>query len=1059
MISFPKPSGASDEGVGGVVLDGETVWYGCGKQLCRMGKDGTRTYGQESGIDGQATISVIRKDREGTLWVWIRHGGIYSMPAKQDRFQRPDLPLPVTATVSAPILDVSGRILLPTPDGLLVATSKGWQKIAASSGLRGAVNTAFEDRQHSLWIGLVGRGLVQWRGYEEWENYSSASGLPSDMVWEIQPQANGVVWVGTEGGLLRGVRQKFVMKWEKVHGLDHVPVHGLRLAANGDLWLGTEARGIARLHVKTGKVDWFGPQQGLGGKEAYTLRFDHQQRLWAATEAGLFVAKAPYAGFSRVSELPAARIWTIAEGADGTIWAGGPSGLWALVDGRWRSFKTSDGLSNKAVLSLGADPNGTMWVGYQFAGGIDHVQLHAGILTVEKNVQRPGSSGLIYFLDFDAKGRLWAGTEHGVDLWDGIRWRHYDTSDGLSWNDCDLNGFAAEPDGTVWIGTSGGLSRFKPHPNLLLQRPIEVVFTRLVMGKTDVSEQSNPSLKMHGNSLIAGYTALNASRANGVLFRYRLEGASSSWVETPQHEIQFAQLAPGDYSLQVEAQDEDGAWSRQRAEFSFKVPTPWYQTWWFYTVCALLPVFILWRIVRGRINRLEKEKKEFLLLKEAHDEIKNLAFYDPLTALPNRRMLLDRLNQALAACVECRCYRALLFLDLNNFKALNDTLGHQTGDLLLQEVARRLTTSIREADTVARWGGDEFVIILEALSENAEKSATMAETAAGKVLALLSEPFLLADRECRSGGSVGIAIFGKQKETANQILQQADIAMYQAKTSGRNAMRFFEPALQAAVNARAAMESDLNEAIQSGQFTIYYQPQVKDGEVIGAEALVRWKHPQRGIVLPGEFITLAEETGLILELGDWVLEAACKQSRAWREGEMFAPCTIAVNISAHQFQQADFVERVLTTLERTGAHPADIELELTESMLVADVEDIIGKMTELRTHGLQFSLDDFGTGYSSLTYLKRLPLSQLKIDRSFVKDILQDAISGAIAQAIISLGQAKGMSIIAEGVETEEQRVYLAGLGCHAFQGFLFSRPLPPEEFELLLARKDQVGR
>ena len=1054
---IPKIPGASNASAGGVFLDGDKIWYGCGFQLCRMGPDGNRIFGAESGLDAQTTLSVILKDREGTVWIFIRHVGLWAMRSKQEKFQRPVLPISASETVSVPVLDSDGRILLTTPNGLFLADKQGWLRVDSSSGLRGAVNAAYEDRQHSLWIGLVGRGLVQWRGYGEWENYSSISGLPSDMVWEIQPQANGTVWVGTEGGLLRGERQKLGMKWEKVPGLDGFPIHSLRLASDGDLWLGSESRGVARLHLKTGKVEWFGVKQGLTGTEPYTLRFDHQQRLWAATEAGLFVANAPYTKFSQVNELPSKRFFSIAEGRDGTIWTGGPEGLFSLADGRWKNFHRADGLSSNAVLALGADPDGAIWVGYQFGGGIDRVHLRAGALNVEKNVQRQGSSGLIYFLDFDAAGRLWAGTEHGVDVWNGSRWSHFDTGDGLTWNDCDLNGFAAEPDGTVWIGTAGGLSRFKPLPRLVSPLPIEVVFTRLVMGKTDVSEQSDPSLRMHGNSLIAGYTALNASRANGVLFRYRLEGTNSGWTETTRHELQFAQLAPGDYRLRVEAQDEDGVWSEHAAEFAFKVPTPWYGTWWFFTGLALLPVLVLGGFVRSRWSRLEKEKKEFNLLKEAHDEIKNLAFYDHLTALPNRRMLLDRLNQALVACAQNRRLRALLFIDLNNFKVLNDTLGHQTGDLLLQEAARRLTSSIREADTVARWGGDEFVVILGELSEDAEKSANLAETVAEKMLAILSEPYLLAGRECRSGGSIGIAIFGKRNETADEVLQQADIAMYQAKNSGRNTARFFAPALQAAVNARAAMEADLHLAIQSDQFLLYYQPQVENGRVIGAEALLRWNHPQRGIILPGDFIPLAEETGLILPLGDLVLEAACKQSKVWRETHQSTPCSIAVNISARQFHQPNFVQSVLATLHRTGANARDIELELTESMLVANVEDIIAKMTELRSYGLRFSMDDFGTGYSSLSYLKRLPLDQLKIDRAFVQDILLDAKSGAIMQTIISLAVAMDVRVIAEGVETEEQRLLLARLGCHAFQGYLFSRPLPVNEFESLLSAAKDV--
>ena len=434
--------------------------------------------------------------------------------------------------------------------------------------------------------------------------------------------------------------------------------------------------------------------------------------------------------------------------------------------------------------------------------------------------------------------------------------------------------------------------------------------------------------------------------------------------------------------------------------------------------------------------------------KAAEDEIRSLAFYDPLTGLPNRRLLLERLQYSLSSGKRCGDLRALLFVDLDHFKTLNDTLGHQTGDMLLQQAARRLQNCVRESDTLGRLGGDEFVLMLEDLSKVPEEAAAQAKVTGEKILATLSKPFQLGVRECRSSASIGISVFGDRRETTNQILQQADIAMYQAKAAGRNTMRFFAPALQAAVNARAAMQEDLREGIQTGQFELYYQPQITRNRLDGAEALVRWNHPWRNILGPCEFIPLAEETGLILPLGQWVLEAACKQIAAWSGRPESAGLSIAVNISARQFRQPDFVQFVLNALNSTGANPSNLGLELTESMLVDNVEEVSSKMRELQSFGLKFALDDFGTGYSSLAYLKKLPLSQLKIDRSFVRDIVTDESSAAIAQAILSLSQALGLPVIAEGVETEDQRQCLARMGCNAFQGYLFSRPLPIDQFE-----------
>ncbi|MGB7987406.1 MAG: PAS domain S-box protein [Terracidiphilus sp.] len=430
--------------------------------------------------------------------------------------------------------------------------------------------------------------------------------------------------------------------------------------------------------------------------------------------------------------------------------------------------------------------------------------------------------------------------------------------------------------------------------------------------------------------------------------------------------------------------------------------------------------------------------------------IRNLAFYDSITGLPNRRYLSEKLSQILATGLGGH-FRALLFVELDHFKTLNETMGHLTGDLLLKEIAQRISASAGELDIVCRLGGDEFALMLDDLSESVEEAAAQTQDVGERIRASIGAPCLLDGRECITTASLGCTVFGAGPLSADALMQEADIALYQAKLAGRNGLRFFSPALQSAVNARATLEEDLRQAIKGQQFLLYYQPQVQRGRLIGAEALIRWRHPKNGMVPPDAFIPLAEETGLILTVGDWVLEAACQQIAAWANRKEAAHLTVAVNISALQFRQLGFVDTVLKALERTGANPQNLKLELTESMLVENIEDVISKMTVLKAHGISFSLDDFGTGYSSLAYLKRLPLDQLKIDRAFVRDMLVDMTSGAIAQTVISLGRAMGLSVIAEGVENEEQRGFLAGLGCHAFQGMLFSPPLPLEEFEAFI--------
>lgn len=456
----------------------------------------------------------------------------------------------------------------------------------------------------------------------------------------------------------------------------------------------------------------------------------------------------------------------------------------------------------------------------------------------------------------------------------------------------------------------------------------------------------------------------------------------------------------------------------------------------------------------GAITHLVTSESDITERKAAEEEITRLAFFDPLTMLPNRRLLMDRLQHALAFSVRSQRHGALMFIDLDHFKTLNDTLGHDKGDQLLQQVAQRLVGCVREGDTVARLGGDEFVVMLEGLSESSEEAATQAEHVGEKILAALRLPYALDGHENRSTPSIGVTLFIGHQTSIEELLKQADLAMYQSKAHGRNTLHFFDPKMQALVAEHAAQEERLREAVRAQQFVVYYQPQVVGRDrVVGVEALVRWLHPQRGIVSPGEFIALAEETGLILPLGLWVLETACSQLARWAGRPETAQLVMSVNLSASQLRQADFVEQVLAILHRTGADPKRLKLELTESLLVSDVETTIAKMSALKAQGVGFSLDDFGTGYSSLAYLKRLPLDQLKIDQGFVRDILVDPNDAAIARMVVVLADSLGLAVIAEGVETEAQRECLAQLGCHAYQGYLFSRPLPLAEIEDFLRK------
>jgi diguanylate cyclase (GGDEF)-like protein/PAS domain S-box-containing protein len=439
---------------------------------------------------------------------------------------------------------------------------------------------------------------------------------------------------------------------------------------------------------------------------------------------------------------------------------------------------------------------------------------------------------------------------------------------------------------------------------------------------------------------------------------------------------------------------------------------------------------------------------------KAEEVIHNLAFYDPLTNLPNRRLLTDRLHQAMASSTRNGQHGAILFLDLDNFKTLNDTQGHDIGDLLLIEVTRRLQGCVREGDTVARFGGDEFVLILEGLSSEQAEAAAHAEMIAEKIRTALGQPCQLNGLEHHCSASIGINLFFDHPGTTDELLKQADVAMYQAKQSGRNAIRFFDPVMQAVLDARSKMEAALRGALSKQQFRLYYQIQVDAAlRPTGAEALLRWEHPDLGMVSPMQFIPLAEETGLILPIGLWVLETACAQLRLWRSDPLFRELNVAVNVSTNQFRHENFVAQVKAVMDNSGIEPNLLKLELTESLILNNVEDSISKMQQLKAIGVDFSMDDFGTGYSSLSYLKRLPLDQIKIDQSFVRDISTDSSDAAIVQTIIAMAQTLGLKVIAEGVETEAQRKFLELRGCPAFQGHLFGEAMPVEQFEALLRK------
>ncbi len=454
---------------------------------------------------------------------------------------------------------------------------------------------------------------------------------------------------------------------------------------------------------------------------------------------------------------------------------------------------------------------------------------------------------------------------------------------------------------------------------------------------------------------------------------------------------------------------------------------------------------------QGKVSHYVAAFTDITERKEAEERIHHLAFYDALTGLPNRRLLLDRLKQALAATARSQHYGALMFIDLDNFKNINDLHGHQAGDQLLCMVAERLNGEVRGIDTVARLGGDEFVVMLEELDVKAEYTAAQAEQIGEKILLALSQPYRLGSLLLHSSASIGVVLLNASDCDAEELMKRADMSMYEAKQAGKNALRFFDPRMQQAVQERLRLEDEIRRGLKTGEFVIHFQPQIdRHRGLIGAEVLVRWQHPQRGLLSPLHFIGPAERAGLIEALDFVVLSQACEQLAAWADQPRRAKLTLAVNLSASLLYQADFVHRLLALLERTGADPRLLKLEITESLLLDDMEEAVIRMKTLKQHGIRFSIDDFGTGYSSMAYLQQLPLDQLKIDQSFVRQLVEDTSSQTIIRATCALADGLNLEVIAEGVETEAQRSLLIANGCEMFQGYLFSCPVPLAEFEAL---------
>ena len=615
----PKPPGIDRPNVSSILVEENQVWYGCDRNLCRLHEGSVEVFGP---ADGLPLSDWKAMQRAGNGELWAQGAQLAVLRSGRNRWEVPEQPLFSGGVTQGLTEDSMGRIIVGSQEGLAIRENGSWRAVGRESGLQGSVRCILQDREGSVWIGLAGRGLARWQGYRQWESFGPESGLGSDVIYEILPSPGGRVWAATQSGLFRGEHRNGALSFRSQPQFAGITIHAVRADKSGALWLGTEQKGVAKFDPAAGTVEWFRQAQGLEARNAPGLTLDSRNRIWAATEAGLFVADLNAPRFRPVPQVSRLHVWTVVEAPNGDMWAGSDKGVFRLPAGNpvetgWIHMGAAEGLGHDVVLSIAPAKDGTVWLGYRHGGGLDRLRFDGAAPRVEHIAASPGERlPTVYFLGFDARERLWAGTDAGVQILERGTWSLYDRRDGLVWDDCDLGGFAAQPDGSVWIGTSGGLAHFTPQPTPLVYPP-DVVFTGINLGGVDLGgiekdPQVRPSVGHRANMLRVRFAALAFEHEGSLLFRYRMAPLFSEWRETRQRELQFDGIPPGAYRLEIQARDGWGHWSLDPAVFSFEVRQPWWQTGWFLLAATLATIGLAALIGRIRGAALRNRERELV---------------------------------------------------------------------------------------------------------------------------------------------------------------------------------------------------------------------------------------------------------------------------------------------------------------------------------------------------------------------------------------------------------------------------------------------------------------
>jgi signal transduction histidine kinase/CheY-like chemotaxis protein/ligand-binding sensor domain-containing protein len=602
------PADVVDGVVEGLFVDGDGLWFGCGHGICSLHEGRVVSYGESAGVPAMRWTSLVR-DGRGTLWAQSR-ARLVAMDRGSSRFSRRDIGSPAT-TYGKLAVDSTGRLLVPNGNGLWIGDGRDWFLVDRRAGLRAAVYAALQDREGTIWLGLAGRGLARWLGYREWESFGEEHGLPSQTVYEVLPLDAQTIWAGTESGLAIGRRNGSVWTWTADRRFDGIPVHAVQRDPEGNIWLGLESHRLVRIDGRSGALRWFQASDGLPSQSAYTLAVDIEDRIWAMMEDGLYVADRRALRFARVAELPLTRCWGLARTPNGELWLATMRGLYRRTRGSWQHIDRTRGLRQDTLLAITVAPDGDVWVGYRFTGTLTRIRATGERLSFTDYGAGHGvHGGMTYFLGHDAHGRLWAGTDQGVNVWDGRNWFHYDSGDGLVWNDCDLHAFAAQPSGDVWIGTSSGLAHFRPVVWPLQAAPPQVVFASVALGARDLTGVSGTAVPYRDNALRVSFSLLSFQRESKISFRYRLLPVSPEWRHTRQRELDLPGLAPGRYRLELLGCNGFGVWSQTPAVFDFEILPPWWRSWWTYLAAALALGSLTFLLQRGRARRRLQERRE-----------------------------------------------------------------------------------------------------------------------------------------------------------------------------------------------------------------------------------------------------------------------------------------------------------------------------------------------------------------------------------------------------------------------------------------------------------------